>query len=122
MLTWQDLSSLIPLQNPQAAGSRLPPWSPEKSKEYMDKVGARTAILSFPIMFAFDRKTSIGVSRQVNEYAAKTRDNEPSKFGFLAALPSLLDIEAALLEIRHAFKNLKADGVILSTRYDDHYL
>ncbi|KKY24990.1 putative 2-amino-3-carboxymuconate-6-semialdehyde decarboxylase [Phaeomoniella chlamydospora] len=111
-----------PMPNLKSAGPRIPSWSPESSIDYMNGVGARTAILSFPITFAFPREKSPAICRQVNGYAAQVRNNEPRKFGFLAAIPSLLDTEAALSEIRHAFDNLKADGVMLLTRYEDKYL
>lgn len=88
----------------------------------MDTVGARTAILSFPITFVFDGEEGCAVARQVNEYAAQVRDQDPKRFGFFAAIPSLLDPENALLEIRHAFDHLQADGVMLLARYGDAYL
>lgn len=65
------------------------------------------------------------LARQVNEYAAAIRDEDPSHFGFFASLPPLLDdIDAALEEISYALDQLGADGVTLYTRYghDNHYL
>jgi predicted TIM-barrel fold metal-dependent hydrolase len=88
----------------------------------MEKVGTGTAILSFPITFVFEGNEGREVARQVNEYAAKVRDQDPKRFGFFAAIPSLLEPENALLEIRHAFDNLQADGVMLLARYGDAYL
>ncbi|KAJ5194353.1 Amidohydrolase 2 [Penicillium cf. griseofulvum] len=106
----------------QRKGPPVPRWSPEVSSEYMGKVGAGTAMLSFPITFAFEGKEGCEIARQVNEYAAKVRDQDPKRFGFFAAIPSLLEPENALLEIRHAFDNLQADGVMLLARYGDAYL
>ncbi|GIK05374.1 hypothetical protein Aspvir_009483 [Aspergillus viridinutans] len=80
----------------QRKGPPVPRWSPPVSSEYMDTVGASTAILSFPITFAFEG------------------DEDP--------IPSLLDTENSLLEIRHAFDHLQADGVMLLARYGDAYL
>ena len=65
------------------------------------------------------------LARQTNEFGASIRDEEPSRFGFFATLPPLLDgVEAAIEEIRFSLDHLKADGVTLYTRYgpDNHYL
>ncbi|KAK0763480.1 LOW QUALITY PROTEIN: hypothetical protein N5P37_002857 [Trichoderma harzianum] len=64
---------------------------------------------------------SAALARRANEYAASIRDKHPEKFGFFASLPSLLEKELAFA---YAFDTLKADGVILFTRYgsDNHYL
>ena len=51
--------------------------------------------------------------------------SNPKKFGFLATVPDLWDgPEPVLEEVRYAFDELNADGVILLTRYgkDYHYL
>ncbi|RDW78938.1 amidohydrolase family protein [Aspergillus mulundensis] len=103
-------------------GPPIPRWSPATSSQYMGTVGASTAILSFPLTFAFEGEAGRKVARQVNEYAAGVRDSDPKRFGFLAAIPSLLDTEHALLEIRHALDHLQADGVMLCARYGDAYL
>ncbi len=47
------------------------------------------------------------------------RDKDPSRYGFLANLPSLTDKELALAEFKYAVDELKADGVTLFTRYGD---
>lgn len=57
------------------------------------------------------------LSRQSNEFAAEVRAQEPQRYGFFATIPSLLDAEAANAEIVHALDVLKADGIILYTRY-----
>lgn len=53
----------------------------------------------------------------MNLYAADLCDKNPDRLGFFACLPSLLDTEAALAEITYALDNLKADGVVIFTRY-----
>ena len=64
------------------------------------------------------------LARKANEYAAKIRDDDPQAYGFFAAMPSLLDKELTLSELKYAFDALKADGITLFTRYGpgDHYL
>src|SRR3954469_21469240 len=64
------------------------------------------------------------VARQLNDYVAKLRDDDPQGYGFFGSLPSLLDTEACLKEIAYMFDVLPADGVTLFTRYgsDNHYL
>lgn len=62
--------------------------------------------------------------RQANEYAAEICSAHPTRYGFFATLPSLLDPESAHRELIYALDVLNADGVILYTRYgsDNHYL
>lgn len=62
--------------------------------------------------------------RQANKYAAKIRNDCPSRYGFFASIPSLLEPVAAHEEIIYALDNLQADGVTLYSRYgeDNHYL
>lgn len=64
------------------------------------------------------------LARQLNESGASIRNSSPSEYGFFASLPNLLDTTLALEEIRYAVDELRADGVILFTRYgnDNHYL
>lgn len=65
------------------------------------------------------RRRQLKLTRDVNEYSAAVRDANPSTFGFFAALPSLLNIKAALAEIAYTLDVLKADGVTFFTRYGD---
>lgn len=92
----------------------------------MDRHGIQTAILSCtsPGACILKGQASFDLARKMNMYAAKLRDSKPTKFGFFANLPSLLDTEATLSEIAFAMDELKADGVCLFTRYGDsnHYL
>ena len=60
---------------------------------------------------------SIQLARQTNEYLAALRDKNPAKHGFFATLPDLTNVDAAVAEIEYAYDKLKADGVILMTRY-----
>lgn len=85
----------------------------------MKRLGVQTAILSVtaPGACILQGQASFDLARKLNEYAAEMRDKEPRAYGFFAALPSLLDTEAALAEISYALDTLHADGVTLFTRY-----
>lgn len=117
-----DFGAPGPLQDFKVAAFRLPTWDPEKSEGFLSKVGAQTAILSFPLLFAFTDEKGVAISRQVNDYAAKLRDSQPARFGFFAAIPSLNNPQAAIEEIEYALGTLKADGVVLLAKYGDAYL
>jgi 6-methylsalicylate decarboxylase len=86
----------------------------------MERNGATKAILSLTapgaVIAPTDEKRR-ALARKANEYAASKRDEDPKTWGFFAALPSLLDTEGALAEIRYALDVLKAEGVTLFTRY-----
>jgi predicted TIM-barrel fold metal-dependent hydrolase len=59
--------------------------------------------------------------RQVNEAAAEVVRNHPDRFGFLALLP-LPYVDIALEEVRYAFDELGADGVVLLAHGGERYL
>lgn len=102
------------------SGWPTPVWSPESSVQSMERNGATKAILSLTAPGAVIASTDSerrALARRANEYAAHLRDENPGKWGFFAAMPSLLDTEGALAEIRHSLDVLQADGVTLFTRY-----
>lgn len=88
----------------------------------MKRTGTGIAILSVtapgPEVIS-GRDAQRQLAREINEYAAKLRDDQPQTFGFFASLPSLLDTEGCLEEIRYALDEIHADGVTLFTRYGD---
>lgn len=100
---------------------RPPRWTLEATEAVMNDLGMTTTILSLttPGACIVQGQASRDMARRANEYAAKIRDEKPSKFGFFASLPSLLDTEGAIEEIKYAFENLNPDGVIVFTRYGD---
>lgn len=109
------------------SGWFIPEWTPELDAKVNDKFGITTTILSLTAPGACilkDPKESANLARKANEFCAKLRDERPKEYGFLAALPNLLDKELALQELNYAYDVLKADGVILFTRYGEgnHYL
>ncbi|KAH8728887.1 amidohydrolase family protein [Phaeosphaeriaceae sp. PMI808] len=103
----------------------LPPWNVQLDLAFMDRNGIDASILSLSapgITFLKSAEESGKLCRWVNEYSAKIRGENPSRFGFFATLPPIGQIESCLVELRHALDVLKADGVILFTSYDDKYL
>lgn len=98
----------------------------ESSEEVMGIIGTTTTIFSLttPGVTFLTGLAARDMNRRVNEYCATIRDSKPTKFGFFASLPSLLDVDGAIEEIRYSLGTLRAEGVILFTRYGDenHYL
>ncbi|KAF3941772.1 hypothetical protein ABW19_dt0203303 [Dactylella cylindrospora] len=109
------------------SGWTIPTWTVQASQQIMDQHRIGATILSMtapgPSLFK-EGDRAIALARKTNQCAANIRDKNPEKFGFFAALPSLLDEEAALSEVRYALDELHADGVTLFTRYGEgnHYL
>lgn len=122
-----DVLSALHASGGDPSGWFIPDWTPELDAKVNKKFGITTAILSLTAPGACilkDPQASANLARKANEYAAQLRDKEPAKYGFLAALPNILNTELALKEISYAYDVLKADGVVLFTRYgeDNHYL
>ncbi|KAJ5092618.1 2-amino-3-carboxymuconate-6-semialdehyde decarboxylase [Penicillium alfredii] len=105
------------------SGWPTPSWTPLRSKLLMKRLGVQTAILSAtaPGACILKGQASFDLARKLNEYAADLRDKEPQHVGFFAALPSLLDTDAALAEITYGLDTLHADGVTVFTRYGDNH-
>lgn len=61
--------------------------------------------------------SSPALARQINDYSAKLREENPSSLGFFASVPNLLDTASAISEITYALDTLQADGITLLTRY-----
>ncbi|THW73148.1 amidohydrolase family protein [Aureobasidium pullulans] len=101
------------------SGWPTPKWSPAASESIMEQLGVKTTILSLtaPGACILEGQKSFDLARRCNEYCSELRDKSPRKWGFFAALPSLLNTEAALAEIAYALDVLHADGVTLFTRY-----
>ncbi|KAK5690649.1 hypothetical protein LTR97_012205 [Elasticomyces elasticus] len=109
------------------SGWYVPEWTIEADHQICKAVGISTAILSVtapgPSIEA-DPVQAAKLARACNEFCANVRDKQPDAYGFFASVPSLLDVEACLREIEYSLDGLKADGVILLSRYgdDNHYL
>lgn len=87
----------------------------------MNQIGVSTAIFSITapgvVILGDGSEASARLARQINEEVAQMRDLKPKTFGFFATLPSLMNPDAAIKEIRYALDELHADGVCLCTRY-----
>ncbi|KAI9745010.1 MAG: hypothetical protein M1818_001288 [Claussenomyces sp. TS43310] len=109
------------------SGWTIPEWTLEADQQLAKDLGIQTTILSMTAPGACietDPKAAANLARQSNEVAASIRDRHASSYGFFASLPDLLNTREALEEIEYSLDHLKADGVILFTRYgtDNHYL
>jgi predicted TIM-barrel fold metal-dependent hydrolase len=101
----------------------LPPWDPERAIAMMDQMNIQAGVLSISspgVHFAND-EAARKLSRYVNEEGAKAAQKYPGRFGLFASLP-LPDVEGALVEIKYAYDELKADGVVLSSNFQGVYL
>jgi predicted TIM-barrel fold metal-dependent hydrolase len=101
---------------------RLTKWHPSQAVEAMDKDGIAVSVLSIstPSVWLGDNASSRALARDCNEAAAQMQSDYKGRFGHFAALP-LPDTEGCLREIEYAFDTLKADGIALTTNYDDKY-
>lgn len=106
-----------------ALGVPFPKWNPDKSLEFMDKQGIKTAItsISTPGVYFKDDTFSRNLARLCNEYSAELMKDYPGRFGGFASLP-LPDMQGALTEIEYSLDVLKLDGVVLMTHYGGKYL
>jgi predicted TIM-barrel fold metal-dependent hydrolase len=103
----------------------VPDWTPSRAIEQMDKSGVTTAVLSLAstpgLWFDDGAEAASKTARLCQDYAAEMRKDYPGRFGIFAPL-SMMDIDATLKEIEHAFDIVKADGINLQTNYGDKWL
>ncbi|KAF1852236.1 amidohydrolase 2 [Cucurbitaria berberidis CBS 394.84] len=124
-LIWLDVFNNITKGIQLPPGLAMPAWSVNSSLSVMEQngIGAAIVSLSAPAFSIIpDPQLAAKIARGVNQYSATLHDMHPSQFGFFASVPPLTDTAAALAEIKYAFDELSADGVVLFTSYDEIYL
>lgn len=89
-------------------------WDPESTIAYLDKAGIQMQMLSNIPKTLAELKSS-------NDYASSVVRSHPTRFGFLAALPTD-DPDAAVEEIDRATSKLGADGFAVTCHYNNVYL
>ena len=101
---------------------RLTKWQPSQAIETMDKDGIAVSVLSIatPSVWLGDAAASRRLARECNDYAAKMQTDYKGRFGHFATLP-LPDVDGSLREIEYLYGTLGADGIALTTNYDDKY-
>jgi predicted TIM-barrel fold metal-dependent hydrolase len=91
----------------------------------MDKSGVTTAVLSLAstpgLWFDDGAEAASKTAIMCQDYAAEMRKDYPNRFGIFAPL-SMMNIDATLKEVEHAFDVVKADGINLQTNYGDKWL
>ena len=101
---------------------RLTKWQPSQAIETMDKDGIAVSVFSIatPSVWLGDAAASRKLARECNDYAAKMQTDYKGRFGHFASLP-LPDVDGSLREIEYLYDTLGADGIALTTNYDDKY-
>jgi predicted TIM-barrel fold metal-dependent hydrolase len=102
------------------AGMEAPSWNLKDDLTFSKQIGVKTAIFSVStpgVAHISNPDESARVAREMNEYCASLRDQDPSSYGFFATVPSLEHTDLVLQELLYAFDTLHADGVTLFTRY-----
>ncbi|OCK82024.1 amidohydrolase 2 [Lepidopterella palustris CBS 459.81] len=103
------------------SGWSIPGWTLSADHAIKTSTRTRTAILSITApgpSIAGNATASTALARKCNEFCAKIRNDDPKAYGFFACLPDILDAQAeAIEEIKYGLDVLKADGVVLYTRY-----
>lgn len=94
------------------------PWGPQTSLAAMDNLGVQTAILSPPPVSSNSSGAEVRADvRQQNIHSSQLCAAHPGRFGFLAGLPLMDDVEGSLEEIAFSLDVLGADGVTLMSSY-----
>jgi predicted TIM-barrel fold metal-dependent hydrolase len=116
-------AAALPSHGGDPSGWSSPQWTPDSAIAFMDAQQIDMGILSLtaPSVTGWKGDARRDMARRVNEYTAGLVAKRAMRFGNFATLP-LPDVDGALLEIEHAFNTLRADGVVLLSNYEGHYL
>ena len=104
--------------------SGVPEWSVESHLTFNDSVGIKKSILSISspgTHLTSNIADTIALTRELNEFAAKLKQDYPDRFGFFASLP-LPDIGASIAEIEYVVDKLNPDGFVLHSNSEGLYL
>ena len=96
-------------------------WTIRESLEEMDRNGISTAIAYAGPYFRDEAASAQRQAREANEWAAELCRTHFGRFGLFASIP-FDDIDAAHIEIAHAYDDLGADGIGLAPRYGKAWL
>ena len=101
---------------------RLTKWQPSQAVEAMDKDGIAVSVLSIgtPSVWLGDVQASRTLARECNDASARMQSDYKGRFGHFATIP-LPDVDGSLREIEYLYDTLNADGIALTTNYDDKY-
>ncbi len=101
---------------------RLTKWQPSQAVEAMDKDGIAVSVLSIgtPSVWLGDAQASRTLARECNDASARMQSDYKGRFGHFATIP-LPDVDGSLREIEYLYDTLNADGIALTTNYDDKY-
>jgi predicted TIM-barrel fold metal-dependent hydrolase len=116
-------AAALPSHGGDPSGWSSPQWTPDSAIAFMDAHEIDKGVLSLtaPGVTGWTGDSRRDVARRVNEYTAGLVSKRPTRFGNFATLP-LPDVDGAILELGHAFDTLRADGVVLLSNYEGHYL
>ena len=106
-----------------AHGAGFPAWTKDMSLEMMEKNGIAVVVnsISSPGVYFGDAAFAAKLARLCNEHMAQIAADNPSRFGFFAALP-MPATELALKETEYALDELWADGIGLLASSSDKFL
>ncbi len=101
----------------------MPAWSPDTARQAMDRLGTRVGVISLatPSVMAWEGQEQLEMTRRVNDYGCELREKAGGRLGYFATLP-MPDSEATVAEIKRAYGDYAADGVIMLTSYKGVYL
>ena len=106
-----------------AGGMPIPQWNVDSTLSFMDanKIAAAIFSVSTPGAYLGDAIETREIARALNVETARIVASNPDRFGFFATL-CLPDVDRSIDEARHAFDELKADGIVLMTNTDGIYM